>query len=297
MGLDNIMIRNFLYIVLFGFFMTIPALYAWADDDRRYTYNEFDMQALAELYWAVDRQDIDDNEHVDNFLRITQCSLFTGYFQNEFEWQEIREAAKQYLKQNKKTFARRYQYTQPIKLGDYNIKDKTFEIQEDYKLKGIRRFEVIVSTVGRDVCGIVNNIPGYPRSIAVGFSRPIALTNIAVDKNTALEYIANIQEEFKKAPKSAQTRTKLFQMRHAYIVMKIRFFSSQGDARDSNGGFIPLLLGILEGIEIYADPEKTKLLMKKDMIRRRKKTTNAGLPGSMIPNDLENNATQKATMP
>ena len=244
-----------------------------AEQSDEILYDAFSMESLAEIYWALGRQDLENQDHLDNYLRITQCSLFNDYSQNEFEWKEIKTATKQYLKEKKKDIPLRYEFMQPLKLGEYDIKKQQFEVQKDYQLKGARRFEVVASKIGQEVCGVKNKIPGYPRSVAVEFNRPVALTDIPVPKDIALSYIQEKQEKYRRTAQGAQTKERLLELRDVFIVMKLRFFSSQGEVRNADGQQIPHLLAILESIEIYADREQQLLMMSKNMMRRKRSTS------------------------
>lgn len=288
-------------LILVGFlslfcFLTVNPSYAQDEDiidAEKHEYKEFTMESLAELYWRLDRPDIENREDIDNFMKITQCSLHSEYFQNEFEWQQIRDAAKAYILENKKDFPVRFEFMQPLRLGEYDLNKQQFEIQDKYQLKGTRRFEVVVQESGQKICDDSKQIPGYPGSIGIQFSRPVALTDIPVKKDLAEEYIAEKQEQFKNLNYIYQTPDQLMALRNAYIVMKVKFFSSQGLAKNQDGNQLPLLLATLERIEVYADQDKKTLLMSKNMTRRKR----AALPSLAKTQQTPEEAAQESKEP
>jgi hypothetical protein len=60
----------------------------------------------------------------------------------------------------------------------------------------------------------------------------------------------------------------LYESRDAYIVMKIKIFSSQGDRRGSDKNTFAAVLGVLEGIEIYSDIDRRTLLYSESYRKR-----------------------------
>ena len=105
-------------------------------------YHEASLKNFAKTYWRFSKFEITDNKAIDDYMRINECDLYNEYFHNEFEWNGIREATRNFLKQNKKKFPDRYAFVQPISLGDYDFEEKEFEIVEEHALKGVKSFEI-----------------------------------------------------------------------------------------------------------------------------------------------------------
>src|SRR5690606_10075606 len=108
------------------------------------------------------------------------------YYHNEFEWKSIREAGRNFLRENRTKFSLRFELMQPLKLGEYDLQTKKFDILDEFQIKGIRRFEVKAENLEMNVCGYgtiqqSDIIPGYPTGLLVELSRPINLTSLQVE--------------------------------------------------------------------------------------------------------------------
>lgn len=250
----------------------VPASEAPAEEiAKEITYEPLSLEFLSKLYWRLGTLDLEKDSDVDTFIQINYCDLYAAYFQNEFEWDGIRDSTREYIEQKRDSFPVRLEYMQPLKLGEYNVEDESFAVQDEYQVEWIRRFEVI-SSEGRDrLCGLKKRIEGYPRGMVIQFSRPFALTKFHVPSEIAQGYIAERQALYQKAFPDQNDRFLLLDYRDAYIVMKVRIFAAADEPirRTQQGIDFAPVMGILEGIEIYEDQEREVLLYEKDMMRRK----------------------------
>ena len=240
-----------------------------------YVYERPTFEKFSQLFWALSKMDINKNADVDFFLMINECDIYKDYFHNEFEWQTIRQSSKEFLTQNKSTFPLRYEMMQPLKLGEYNTKTEKFEIMPEYQIKNTRRFEIMANNYTADICNYGNRageeIPGYPRGLLIELTRPIMITSLPVDPVNARLYIEEKLKSFKGLQAQHQNVSNLYLARDAYLVMKIKFFAYRKDLQSKASGYqLAEVLGILEGIEVYADRKKKKLLYVEDYRRKPK---------------------------
>ena len=234
------------------------------------------VKNFSQLFWALSRLDPEEDRYIDNYILINECSIYKDYFHNEFEWDSIRDLGRKNILENKHTFPLRFEFIQPLKLGKYNFEKQGFEILEDYQIDGIRRFEIQATDYLDPVCGYSGPIPGYPKAVFVELSRPVLLDVLPMEKEKADRYVAEKAIEYKKLNTIDQDRSTVYDFREIYIVLKVKFFASAGDHRNIHDKTeFAKLLGVLESIEIYDDPQKEKLLYQQDYRRKkRKKTTN-----------------------
>ncbi len=240
-------------------------------------YERPTMKKLSQLFWALDRMDYENEEHIDNFLRINECQLYKEYKDNEFKWHEIRKSAIEYIEKNKKKFPTRFEFIQPISLGEYNLDTKRFELSNTYKINNKRYFTVSASDGRDNFCGkFGKTFPDYLPGIFITLSRPITLKYIPIDELSAKELIKLKLKEYKAKYKNTNFKSQKDKdlARQAYAVMKVRFFGSDGKIHDQ-GAQRPKLAtgdGILESIEIYADLQRMNLLYQENFIRKRQKS-------------------------
>lgn len=236
------------------------------EETGSYIYERPTIEKLSQLYWALGNFDGTDDKSIDNFLMINECDIYRDYISNEFEWSKIRENARAYLAANRRKFPLRFEMSQPIKLGKYNLETESFEIPREFEIKGVRQFEIRAENFFSTVCGFDPegrgyNIDGYPRALLVEIGRPITLDSLPVKPDTAKRYIDRTSKAIKGAEASRQSEESLAEIRDAYIFMKLKFFNFRGVVKSSEASTdLARVMAILEGIEIYADPKKSLLL-------------------------------------
>ena len=250
---------------------TDPA--AASQEKSDYFYEQPLMKKLSQLYWAIDYNDINNNQVVDNFLMINECEIYKSYSTNEFEWKDIREAGREFIKKNKKTFPLRFEFIQPIKLGEYDVATSRFAILKDYQVEGIRRFEMYSPEYAAEICGEGWNIEGYPRGVVIELNRPFTLTHLTVEPALAQQFIEESLKTFRSLDESSQTQAKLYDTRDAYLIMKIKIFSSNGEALMQDGIKLANVMGVLEGFDVYTTRNKEMPIFSKSFRRRKKDNT------------------------
>lgn len=227
---------------------------------REIIYEKPTLQELSRLYWSLSALEPENDAHIDNYLLINECDIYKEYRNNEFEWVKIREATRQYLKENYKNFTRRIEFMQPLYLEEYDLERNVFKIVEEYRRPSSRRMEVLTSKHAEPVCGIYGELEGYPKGMVVELTRPFGFTEIPVERDTAKEYITEKLEQFNKLPDHMQTRKKFAESRDAYIWLQVRIFGFKERTRMPEGYALNSVFAVLEGMEIYGDRERRKIL-------------------------------------
>lgn len=240
-----------------------------------YIYEKPTFEKLSQLYWALGKFDLNSDQDVDAFLLINECDIYRDFYHSEFDWQNIRESGRTFLKKNKNKFPLRFEISQMIKLGAYDMKAQRFDILDPYKIINVRRFESMSVNFEENVCGTNmarrgSNVEGYPRGLLVETSRPVTLTTLPVPPALAKEYADEKLRIFRTYETPAQTNKNLYNLRDAYLFMKIKFFAYRKETEaEDTGGKLAEVLGILEKMEIYADSRKKKLLYEEDYRQKR----------------------------
>jgi hypothetical protein len=229
---------------------------------------------FSQLYWALGRLDLENDDAITNYLKINQCDVYKEYYFNEFQWGNIKEYTRKYIEENEKKFPVRFEFVQPLRLGKYDFDRKGFVLDEDYAIDGIRRFEIEAIDSRDTICNERSQveIEGYPRGLLVELSRPVLFDLVPMDVANANKYIMEKSEDYRKLDDQRKRYVNVYNFREIYVVFNIRFFGTAGD-HQSTRSKIPYakVLGLLESIEVFDDPERKKLLYKRDY-RRQKRT-------------------------
>lgn len=244
-------------------------------EPENFLYERPTVENFSKLYWALSRLTTDNVAHLDNFMMINECDIFKDYFNHEFEWRKIRESAVNYINTNKKDFPIRFQFVQPLRLGEYDIADKSFSVFGEYAIKPTRRFEVFAVDARDPVCGYKKPVMDYPKGLVLELSRPFALEKIYMEKEMANKYISEKLEKFKKLSITRQTKEGVFLTRDAYLLMKVKVFSSHEVPYITTymgGDPMAQVLGVLESVEIYSDKDMQDLIHIEDFRKKRKKS-------------------------
>lgn len=229
-----------------------------------------DLELLSKLYWRLDKLDVENVKHINNYMRINECDVYQDYFHNEFEWNKILQTAKTYLLENKENFPLMFSIVQPLRLTEYDLVKGSFTVLEEYRVDGIRKMEVLANDSYEDVCGLKYGvaIPDYPKGLIVELSRPISLRQVPVDRNAAQDFIKERMSNFNKLRESQQTKRNLYALRDAYLVLNIKAFNYQKE-EISNRKALANILGVLESLDVYADKQLTDLLFTENFSRSR----------------------------
>lgn len=243
------------------------------NNKTNYIYETPSVKALSHLYWAVNLYDLSDDDAVDEFMRLNECDIYKNFSSDEFEWSEIRDATRDFIKENKNDFPTRFEFMLPIKFGDYKSKRKAFEVQKPYKIDAIRRFEVYATDFRARTCvSDVRLQDGYPRALVLEYSRPFTLTHVPVDQKIAEDYIKRNKIKMKKYDERIRTKAKMYELRDAYVVMKVKIFT-HGKFMGLNSYSLPVvqMMAVLEGYEVYGDRYKKNLFFAESYVVNKNK--------------------------
>lgn len=276
--------RSFLYFLLLtalGLSMiAAPVAESYAatetqEDEKteNYFYAEPTYKNFARLYWTLGRLDIKDIHHVDEFMRITECDVYKDYYTHEFEWKKVRASAVDFIEDNKNTtFPVRFEFMQPLLLGQYNIEKQQFEVQDDYKIETTKRFEIAASATEDKGCGRYEASEDYPRFVVVKLSRPFGLESLKMSEEDANNYISDKLRKYNMSGARGGVDNSL-SYRDAYLVFKLKIFASKGNVELYVGHELrAYLLAVLEGVEVYADQGKQTMIYAEDFRQTRTKS-------------------------
>lgn len=246
---------------------------SYADEKEETVYHPATFSNFSKTYWRFSKFDLEDDYAVDEFMRINECDIYTEFYHNEFEWNGIRDATRNFLSENEKKFPAHYQFMKEISLDGYDFEKQGFMLLAQHGLRGVKRFEIPSDKLNEDVCGRTNRIDGYPRVAELELSRPLTFDFLPLDQDTASELIDDKMQGFEDLEQYRRNQSVYEENRIVYLNAKVKVFALKPgeDARSQHGYSSARLLGILEGIEVFADREKQNLLYSKDFRRKKRK--------------------------
>lgn len=235
---------------------------------QKYKYELPSIEKFSQLYWAIGALNLENNTDIDNFIKINQCDLYKKFFINEFEWNSIRQSTKEFIKTSASTFPTRFQILQPMKLGEYNFEKKAFEVAEEFKIKGVSRYEIRIDDPYADICTQKGNLQGYPPSLVAQLNRPINLEYVPMAEDKAKKFINEKQQRVGSV--TDQKGLAVAAYRDVYMVLKLKIFGFKkfDYFKDGMMGYAEVLT-VVEGMDIYSDRELKNPILQEDYLKRR----------------------------
>lgn len=245
--------------------------------EKQYLYEKPTMKILSNMYWALGFADLENDEHIDHYLRLTECTIYRKFVSSEFEMKEIRDATRKFIVDNRKEFPTRVELVQELSLRDYDMKRRAFKIEPRYQIQSVRRFELVTKDdYFNGFCGAkgaaANNI--FPLGLVLEFSRPFTMTYVPAPPEIALEYIDSKDKLFQKVMDKAKNIEKVYDYRTAYLVMYAKAFAFRRVERSNSvrGASLLQTMAVLEGIEVYGDAGRKQLFYSKSYLSNRSPT-------------------------
>lgn len=227
------------------------------EDEYAGIYVEPSLQNISKLYWKKNVLKEENDVAVDNFLRINECGIYEKFYEDDFEWQRIREAARDMISDNKEDFPYKFKMLIPIDLGRYDMLRKGFPLINKTAFKDLRRIEIGGNSNAKPICGEDGVIDFYPRNLILILNKPFSYEFVELDEHVAQAYIVRQKYDPVKRPRELQN--KHFD-RLAFARIRITFSEYQGVTRGSDAFPLAVMFGKLDGIDIFEDPDEKRLL-------------------------------------
>jgi len=215
------------------------------------------VQNLSKLYWRLQVFDDGDDRAIDNFMLINECAIYQNHINDEFEWANVRDAAKSMLKQEKKKFPLKFDFILPVELDTYDTERRGFPITRRLAFQDVRRLEISGNSLHREICGVKGEIKDYPRNVMLILKQPFTYDFAEVEETLAQAYILKRQQEIMNL--DLEDRQKQYE-RPGYVRLRITFNQYQGTVKGNQGHMLAILYGSLDGIDLFGDPYEKMLL-------------------------------------
>ena|GEM_PF-6704271 len=222
------------------------------------------LENLMELFWLTNFWKIDDNDHIDNYLMVNECQIYTDYYYNEFEWDKIRELTREKLKKDVWSFSNKFEVVTEINLGRYNVEGEYFEITEDTRLEDVQNIET-AENYRQTICNRSNIIKTFPQNMVASLTQPISLVRLPVFNELAALYIADMKERNKLIPESVRMSRR---SRPAFVRLRVEIVAFMGLEGKNTQFTVPVMLANVDSIEVYGDKAMKKPLYVHKVNRR-----------------------------
>lgn len=216
---------------------------------------------LSQLYWRLHVFDVNDDRAVDNFMLINECEIYQNFHDDDFEWEDIRNAGRDMLKEKKSEFSTKFKFLMPIDLGKYDTEKGGFELISNTAFKNMRRIEISGNSMQRDICGYKGEIRDYPRNIILILNKPFNFEFLELDEHVAQAFI--LRKKYRTEREHRNYRN-LDYDRLAFVRIRVTFSQYQGNIKGRDGNALAVLYGRLDGIDIFEDPTEKQLLTSID---------------------------------
>jgi hypothetical protein len=89
--------------------------------------------------------DINRDEIVDLYARVTDCNTYLNNYKNDFEWEKIRTKLREDIRNNVQKFPVAYAYETMVKLGRYDFSRKLYPFVGDGGEINVNTFTMVVN--------------------------------------------------------------------------------------------------------------------------------------------------------
>ncbi len=230
---------------------------------RKLKYIKPTLENLSRLYWKIAMYDPEvDTEAIERYVMVNNCQVYHDYYHNDFEWQGIVEKVREYLIENRQGFPNRFEFLQIMPLGRYDFKKKAFMVADEELYNGVSVILTHSNDITKPVCGMVGNIPGYPRNVALDFNTVFSLKEVPVPERKARNYLMRSKTNTIKYQYSMPEEIRFEDYeRLSLLKLRVRIIKYLGIAPIGvNGTDVSVMLASIEGYDVYETPEMRHLL-------------------------------------
>jgi len=244
------------YLMLF--FVLLMPFTVNADDEtdalRSLNYIPANYQNMSRLPWKYNLHDISDDAVINEYFQIENCDLYNQYHKNDFVWQGIKEAKKRDIRYFSNQYPDRFEVIASLPISRYDFNKAAFLIEEEFALKNAGSIQIPISYDKIALaCPDILKSENFPISIKFIADNKFSLMEIPVEPDRANDILLSIKKYKFKNTNSDRI-----------VSVRFRFKTNTIDRYQvkSNASEI-VYRGQLDEIAFFEDPERTKLIWKK----------------------------------
>ena len=211
------------------------------------SYVPSNLENLMKVYANIGVLDTAKPEHLDQYLAVTECSLYKEFRANEFEWAKIRIATQESLNKHKDTFSKRFEFVLPIMLGEYDFAKGGFPLEKKSSIPSVSKIQITNNAFSYNDCLTLKNYDAsaVPINAALSIDRPFSLMLVPADQKMAQKYVDYLETN----------QVDMRNGRPAYLEFRVkmdRFLEKAGESDSS----MALFYGQIESIAVYGDRDQ-----------------------------------------
>jgi hypothetical protein len=229
-------------------------------DEKINDYVDLSVQNISKLYWKIGILPLTNDLAIDNFLLINECDIYTKFYNDDFEWPRVREAGRKMIEANKDVFPTQFKMMVPVDLGRYDMKRKGFPLINGTAYRNMRRVEIGDNAYSSRICGVGGFIKFYPKNIMMILNKPFVYDFVSVDEHIAQAFIVRRKYETFEGPRHIQRNFE----RPAFARIRITLKEYQGEANNQDREPLAIMVGKIDGVDIFEDQGEKRLLSSVD---------------------------------
>lgn len=227
-------------------------------------YVKSNLQNIANAYWAFGVLDVNKKDDIDDYLIVSNCDVYLGYYKNEFEWANIRDAAKKHVVANKLKFPRKFEFTYLVYLDRYSVEKQEFDIAEASQIRNVNKIKMSHNDFQDTKCEGKVSLEGFPFNVFLKVPLSFSLTTIPVKDGIAKEYITFAEKSYGAFGGKYESERK---QRPAYVRLRASFEQFVSFTPYELSGVAAVMSGSLDRIDVFADEDESILLFSKEFER------------------------------
>lgn len=200
--------------------------------------------------------DLSDENIIDDYALITECEIYRHFFKDEFKWNGVRQAIRKSVQLNIATFPVAFRYDNSAWLGRYDFNARLLRFSNRSVVDGVG---TITFQPPIDTC-VPDQVNYLPHIFHARLSSPLYIEGIPMNDVEAKNLVKRIND--------ISGTERLVYMRYNLRVISIKPLAKVEIKKEmvrysqferQGAGEVDFNVHI-DSIEIYEDPEKTKVI-------------------------------------
>ena len=218
-------------------------------------YVKPNLEKIVQILIRYNAIDIKWDDAIDGLMMVSECELYGRYFDDEFKWQQIREAMRTKIRQDVAAFPTGVAYETTLQLDRYDFKEGVYRFKEKYEIRNVNSFQVY--NVSNPNCN-GKNVIVFPLNYRAVLDKPLRIQGIPLAEADA-KALHDRMESSGNVDRMIPAR---FNLRINYIAPLMREDHNVSYAqRISNSSSRIIRFDVsLGSVDFYEDPAMTRLL-------------------------------------
>lgn len=217
------------------------------EDDVVLRYVPSSHENILRLIWLLKGFQFDDIDAITAYIKVSECSLYLKYFNDDFEWRKIQKATLDYLTKYSKSFSNYLEITQPIFVDRYDFDLRGFTLRNPQELTNVAALQLLQTKYGITKCeGVTVDSEKFTGTAVLKLKNTINISYIRASDKIAKAYLDFVQEN-----RGALTQDKKIM----YVRYRVRVDRYVGPESLPSIGRAQMFSGKLLQLDVFADQQ------------------------------------------